>query len=332
MKLIYSISDCSLSLYTSGGFEYHVAESMLNGLPTATIGYSCGSTYLDCPEITEIGYTETTETQTGFTKAECRIQDCVKFVHKMANMPESKRREIGRKSREWALSKFDSKVVAKQWMDIFDSLPEVKWEDVKFEDNRSINPDFQPDLSLNGQDFIKHLYSGFLDAQHPDEQGMQHWLTRLEQNQEPKDKIAQIFQQIAAKDAQPKNVDIKDLLLKNDKENLFFVIKEHLEDCILSLNLLESCRKSYPNHNINIVTEPKFFDVFKGCQYVDNMLPYNPILEQEMYVIGAGQEKGLGVFVMPAVSTQKHLNYLSNNNAELIPRPEFETDWSLQTK
>ena len=46
------------------------------------------------------------------------------------------------------------------------------------------------------------------------------------------------------------------------------------------------------------------------------------MLEHEMYVIGAGKEKGLGVFVMPAVGTQKHLNYLSNNQPEMLVKPK----------
>ena len=86
--------------------------------------------------------------------------------------------------------------------------------------------------------------------------------------------------------------------------------------------MLQSCRDSYPDHNINIVTEPQYFNIFKSCDFVDNMIPFNPMLEQEMYVVGASQEKGLGVFVMPAVDTQKHLNYLSNNQPEMLVERE----------
>ena len=333
MRLIYGISDCALSVYTSGGFEYHVAESLLNSLPTATVGYSCGSTYIECPSVTELSYVETTEHNSAFTKAEPSVRDCVRFIKKISDMPESKRRELGCKGREWAIEKFDSKVVANQWVDIFESLPTPNYDNVRFGDTRNVNPEFQPDLNLEGDDFIRHLYSGFLDAQHPDDQGMAHWSSRLS-NGENKSQIASIFQQIAQKDAQPKNIDIKDLLLKNDKPNLFFVLKESLGDCILSLSLLESCRKSYPNHNINIVTEPKFFEVFNACKFVDNMIPYNPIFENEMAIIGAGQKEGIGdVFIYPAVATQRHLNYLSNNSAEMIPQIENnKEDWTLQTK
>jgi glycosyltransferase involved in cell wall biosynthesis len=317
MKYIYGISDCALSVYTSGGFEYHCAESLLNALPLATIGYSCGSTYLECPQVTEIKYVETSECNSGFIKAEPSVQDCVKFMRKIEQMDESKRKEIGRKSREWAIKKFDSKVVANQWTSIFDSMPKVDYSKVKFDDNKKPNPSFVADTSLDEESFIKSLYSGFLDSQYPDEQGMQHWIHRLS-NGESRDKIISIFQQIASKDAQTKEINFEDSVLNNGKEDLFFVIKESLGDCIICLSLLQSCRHSYPDHNINIVTEPQYFDVFKGCAFIDNMIPFNPMLEQEMYVIGAGQEKGLGIFVMPAVDTQKHLNYLSNNQPEML--------------
>jgi glycosyltransferase involved in cell wall biosynthesis len=323
MKYIYGISDCALSVYTSGGFEYHCAESMLNALPLATIGYSCGSTYLECPQVTEIKYVETSECNSGFIKAEPSVQDCVKFIRKIEQMEKSKRKKIGEKGREWALKKFDSKVVAKQWSNIFDSMPEVDYSKIKFDNNRKQNPSFIPDRSLDKEIFIKSLYSGFLDTQHPDNQGMKHWIDRLS-NGESKESIISIFQQISSKEAQTKETNFEDSLLNNGKEDLFFVIKESLGDCIICLSLLKSCRNSYPDHNINIVTEPKYFNVFKGCAFVDNMVPFNPLLEQEMYVIGASKEKGFGVFVMPAVGSQKHLNYLSNNSPEMLAEPNFK--------
>jgi len=321
MKYIYGINDCALSVYTSGGFEYHCAESLLNGLPLATIGYSCGSTYLECPQVSEIKYVETSECNSGFIKAEPSVQDCVKFMRKIEQMSESKRKEIGKKGRDWAIKKFDSKVVADQWMNIFDNMPEVDYSKVEFGDNKKLNPSFIPDISLDGESFIKSLYSGFLDAQYPDEQGMRHWTDRLS-NGESKNQIISIFQQIASEDTEIKEVNFEHSLLNNGKEDLFFIIKESLGDCIICLSLLQSCRNSYPNHNINIVTESKYFEVFKGCIFVDNIIEFNPMLEHEMYVIGAGKEKGLGVFVMPAVGTQKHLNYLSNNQPEMLVKPK----------
>ena len=321
MKYIYGISDCALSVFTSGGFEYHCAESLLNALPLATIGYSCGSTYLECPQVTEIKYVETSECNSGFIKAEPSVQDCVKFIHKIAQMDKFKRKQIGKKGREWAIKKFDSRIVAKQWSDIFDSMPKVDYSKVRFDDTKKPNPSFTPNTSLDKEDFIKNLYSGFLDTQNPDKEGMKHWLDRLS-NGEPKDSIISIFKQISTKEVQEKEINFEDSLLNNGKEDLFFVIKESVGDCIICLSLLQSCRDSYPDHNINIVTEPQYFNIFKSCDFVDNMIPFNPMLEQEMYVVGASQEKGLGVFVMPAVDTQKHLNYLSNNQPEMLVERE----------
>jgi glycosyltransferase involved in cell wall biosynthesis len=332
MKYIYGLGDAALSVFTSGGFEFMSGEAIFCGKYLASVGYSCGEDWISCPDVFPIDYTFSAECNSSFLKSEPNINSITKFFKRVEGMSEKELNEKGMAARKWAIEKFDSKIVAKQWMDIFDALSDPDYSSIRFDDNKSPNPNFSPDLSLNGQELIKHLYSGFLDTQHPDEAGMTHWIQRLE-NQEPKDKIAQIFQQIAARDSQPKGVDIKDLLLKNDKKNLFFVIKEHEEECLLSLSLLEGARLSYPNYNINIVTEPKFFDIFKGCRFVDNLLPYNPILEQELYIIGAGQEESIGdVFVMPTVATQKHLNYLSNNSPEMIKTPEFGEDWTLQTK
>ena len=86
----------------------------------------------------------------------------------------------------------------------------------------------------------------------------------------------------------------------------------------MSLSLLEGVRNQYSDHNIIVCTNPQYFEVFTGCDFVDKIIPFHPQLEQELFVIGAGNDKKIAdVFIMPTVATQKHLNYLSNNNTEL---------------
>lgn len=332
MKYIYGIADAGISLFTSGGMEIFNIESLMCGNILATIGYSCGESYLSCKEITEIRYNPTREINSCFIKAEPNVNDVIKFMKKVEEMKPQKRREIGLAGRKWALKEFDSKVVAGKWMEQIDKCEVVDHSNIRFDDNKTPNPQFQPDFNLEGNEFIKSLYSGFLDSHYPDDQGMAHWSQRIE-NGEPKEQIAQIFQQIAVKDLKPEPIDIRDLLLDNDKKNLFFVLKESLGDCILSLSLLEGARLSYPDHNINVVTEEKFFDVFRGCEFVDNLIPFSPMLENEMAVIGAGKDDGIcDVFILPAVATQKHLNYLSNNQPEMLEVRNNNKDWTLQTK
>lgn len=324
MKYIYGLGDAAISVFTSGGFEFMSGESLFCGKYLASVGYSCGQDWISCPDVFPIDYTFSAECNSSFLKSEPNINSITKFFKKVEGMSEKELNEKGMAARKWALDRFDSKVVAKQWESIFDTLPPVDYDKVKFNDEKVSNPAFQPDFSIEGEPFIKQLYSGFLDVQYPDEAGMKHWMERIERG-ESKNQIATIFQQIAVKNKTPEKADIKDFMLKNDKKDVLFLVTGGLDNAILSLNLLQSLRSSYPNHNLNIVVDPQFFDVFKGCVFTDNLIPYSPELENEMAVIGAGQESGIAdVFIMPSVSTQKHLNYLSNNSPEMLVEPEFE--------
>ena len=322
MSKIYGVADACISVFTSGGFEFCNAESMMCGIPLATVSYSCGSEYTKSDYVSEIRYVESGECQTGFVKAEPNINDIVKFMKRFELMPKDKRKELSSNSVKWAKKRFDSQVIAQQWMNIFDDLPEINYDDFSLEDGeKASNPNFEPNFNLNGEDFIRHLYLGFLDADHPDDDGMKHWMQRIERG-EDKNKISEIFQSIAQRDSQKSQSEnvktIEEIMPDNGKKNVLFVLKESLGDAIISLSLLEGIKKQYHDHNLVVSTNPSNFDVYMGCEYVDKVIPFHANLEQELLVIGAGLEKNIAdVFIMPAVATQKHLNYLSNNKTEL---------------
>ena len=321
MCKIYGISDACISVFTSGGFEFCNAESMMCGLPLATVSYSCGSEYTACDAVYTIKHIESGECQTGFVKAEPNINDIVKFMEKIESMPEEKKKEISSKSIKWAKERYDSKVIASKWMEIFDSLPKIDYSDFSFDTEENSNPHFEPNLGLSGEEFIRHLYLGYLGAKYPDDAGMKHWMHRIEQG-ESHESIASIFQNIAQQNVEKQDSSqkqaVENLLPKNGKKNVLFIMKESLGDTIMSLSLLEGIRNQYSDHNIIVCTNPQYFEVFTGCDFVDKIIPFHPQLEQELFVIGAGNDKKIAdVFIMPTVATQKHLNYLSNNNTEL---------------
>ena len=243
-------------------------------------------------------------------------------MKKFEAMPLNKRKELSLNSIKWSKERFDSKVIAKKWMDIFDDLPKIDYESFSLEEAEEIsNPNFEVNFNLNGEDFIRHLYLGFLGAEHPDDNGMNHWMQRINQG-EDKNKIVDLFKNIAQQNSQKtesqKTKKIEEVMPNNGKKNVLFVLKESLGDAIISLSLLEGIKKQYPKHNLVVTTNPSNFDVYLGCEYVDKVIPFHDNLEQELFVIGAGNEKNIAdVFIMPAVATQKHLNYLSNNKTEL---------------
>lgn len=183
------------------------------------------------------------------------------------------------------------------------------------------DPDYQPDFNLPDKDFVKSLYKNMLKMEvSDDDSGLQHWCKMLESEVGDKNKIYNFFRKTAIEENQKnKKVDIKTLIPDTDKKKVFFVIKESIGDCFIISSILESLRENYPQEEyfINIVTEPKYFDIFRPNPNIDNLVPYHPLFEQEMAVIGAGDKKenAMGdVYIFPAVSTQRFLNYLSNSN------------------
>src|SRR5205823_3815035 len=92
---IYGIADASLSIYTSGGFEYTNYQSLLCELPLLCSEYSSGEDFVNNGIVYKLDGNHTFESGTGFMKHAPNINTIIKFFKTICEMSESKRREIG---------------------------------------------------------------------------------------------------------------------------------------------------------------------------------------------------------------------------------------------
>ncbi len=299
MKYVYGIADASISAFTSGGLEMQNVEAMMMGLPLATTIYSCGEEYAECDSVYPISHIETREIHSNFIKAEPNTNDIAKFIKKIENLDDDEIFKTGLKCREWAIKKFDSKIIAQKWMDVFDTFEKVDYSQIQFEESVK-NPDFIHNNDLEGDEFLKQLYSGFLNVQEPDLEGMNHWRTRLQQG-EPKERIAAIFKHIAGEDKN-KVFDFSNILPNNGKKNIIWVSNESADMCYLHTAFFEDLKSRYPEHNLIIATNPMFAEIFKGNKHVDFILEHNEMFDDQNLILGVGREKSYAdIYFKPEV-------------------------------
>ncbi len=239
-------------------------------------------------------------------------------------MDPSKRAEMGKLSRLWAKENYDLELNCKKIEEFIDSLPLVDWDTINLDTPKS-NPNYQlPEnfRDLSDDSFIKLLYKEILNRE-PDDGGYKNWSTQLA-NKAPREQIYQFFIKVAT-DEGKKDVktDIWDIIDKDrpNKRGLI-TLKESIGDLILITQLFESFHEQYPQTDLYICCEPKFFDIFDGNPYVHKLIPYQSIFEQEMAMISSSQDSSNTLFhhfFLPGIGSQRHLNYLSNSNP-ILPK------------
>lgn len=318
MKFLYGIWDAGVNVHTSGGLEFNCVNTLLCGLPLACTNYASGEDFCEQSFVTPINFERRFEAGTSFMKAANSIKSIKGFYEKIYKMSYQDRLKIGLKGVEWAQKTFAIEEIGKQWEAVFDALPEVNWEGFSFE-NEEKNPGYQLPTNykeIPEDDFLQLLYKEILKGI-GDEQGMANWRTQLK-NGISREQIYQFFVKIAFEDNQKsKKTDIWDLIDKH-RENyrLALIIKESIGDCFMILSLLESLHEQYPNTDVYVITESKYFEIFEQSEYVHKVIPYFPAAEQEMAMIGCGTDNALfDYYLHPAILTQRHLGYLGNPNA-----------------
>jgi len=336
LSKIYSICDAASSQFTSGGLEYFNVESLLCGLPLLTSPYSSGEDFAKQTFVDSSEGTMYREVGTQFKKFQPNPNSIVKFFCKICDMSREKRKEIGAKGRDWALKTFDVSVIGKKICDWVDSTEYLDWS--KYHENKKDYDIKNPHATIptdieSDEEFVRTLYRNILkmDNLKSDDSGLLGWLSHFQNipldNKETRNQIRKelenTFRSIAIQENQKNNkIEFKSFIdLDRSNKRALLTIKESGGDCFIVSGLFEDFHKKYKGYDLYISCDPKFFDIFAGNPHVHKLIPWHPITESEMDMIGAGKDKKdvfFHVFLYPAVSTQKHLNYLSNIKAGQI--------------
>lgn len=313
LNQVYSLMDSYCHLMNAGGLEIPIIEALYCEIPTATVPYSSGETFTQNEFVTSIDISYTLQIGTQFKRACPYPSSVAKFLNKIYRMEPRKRQEMGRKSREWALSKFSPQVIGKQWEELIDSIPEHNYN---FEFKEELkNPDFPMPEIENEDEWLTSLYNNILKC-NPDDEGKKNWLNGLK-NGQSRQQIYDFFIDLARKDnttKQSQTVGIEQIFPRvENKKNVLLVLPQSLGDNVIFTSLLPKIYEKYPldSHQIFLATEPKYFEVYLGNEYI-KLVPFHPSFRQELLVIGAGGHGVIDYFIDVSASAQVHLNYLTN--------------------
>lgn len=313
LHLVYGVADAAISAFTSGGLEFHNVNSLLCGLPLACTNYSCGEDFCKQRFVTPIKWHARHETGTNFIKAANDIGSIKGFMEQTYRMSARDRQEIGEKGRAWAASEFDINTIGTKWEKLFDSMPHPDWSSIKLEYVPK-NPAFPVPQIQDPLTWVKALYKGILNMDMADDDsGVIGWVKGIEAGN-PRENIYSYFLSVAQKENAERapKMDFGDLFDKGGKARILFVMKESGGDLFIATSLFPGLKSLYPEADLYVACDPKFNDILAGNEHVHKVLPYQPIMEQEM-----AMKEYVDFYYYPALPTQRQLAYLTKDRIGL---------------
>ena len=315
---IYNLMDVYCHPFTSGGQEIPIQEAKLVELITLVTNYSCGED--SCSQESggiPLEWAEYREPGTQFIKAStCPKSICEKLTEVYFTHPD-KRNKIGKVARQWVIDNFSVEAIGKKLEQIFDSFPDAKldWDEEKLPD---INYPF-PQV-VDDSDFIINLYKNILKEDIDKNNALCiDYVNHIKNGTQRQQIYNHIIQQAQQKLNKPKSIEFKDLLDKDDEgKRMAVTIPQSGGDVLMVNSLLENLKSLYPEYNLYIFTDPKFFDLIRDNPAVHKILPYSPICDNLLALEGQGQHKGFfELAFLPHITTQKHFGYQHNGKDKL---------------
>ena len=317
---VYNLMDVYCHPFTSGGQEIPIQEAKLTELITLVTNYSCGEEMCEQEaESFELDWSEYREHGTEFKKASTKPSSIAKQLNKVYNMPIQKRREMGRKAREWTVDNFSVEIVGKFIEDFIDNAPESNYDFSTKEEEK--NPYFQVPEIKNDSEWIISLYHNILKMKDVDEndEGYKYWMHEISKGAKRID-IENYFRTIATQENQKnKQISFEELLGEGEPEDrILYVMPDSIGDVYLSTSLFKSIKKQYPNKKLYVATNPQNFPVLDGNPHVDKVIRYIPQMDQLMWLEGIGDHKGFfEIAFLPHALTQRILTYVHNGKTNI---------------
>ena len=306
--------------FTSGGQEIPIQEAKLTELITLVTNYSCGEEMCESEAASfELDWSEYREHGTEFKKASTKPSSIAKQLNKVYNMPVQKRREMGRKAREWTIDNFSVEVIGKMIEDFIDNAPESNYDFSTKEEEK--DPYFQVPEIKNDSEWIITLYHNILKMKNVDQndEGYKYWMQEISKGAKRID-IENYFRKIAEQENQKnKQISFEELLGEGSPENrILYVMPDSIGDIFLSTSLFKSIKKQYPNKKLYVATNPQNFSVLDGNPYVHKVIQYIPQMDQLMWLEGIGDHKGFfEIAFLPHALTQRILTYVHNGKTNI---------------
>jgi hypothetical protein len=322
---IYNIFSLYSHPATSGACELPCVEAALTEKIITTCSYSFGEDIIEYNKGSlAIKFAFYTEHGTQFLKSQPSAYELSKIFKKVYEMKPSIKYKMEQESRKWALENYSIEINGKKIEEFIDSTNILEDDAFIFEDSSVMKPNPEAKIleDSDNKKWVKSLYKLILDRDVTDEdEGLQHWLTKLEQNV-PKDQIENYFRQVATQELQKNNkIKLEDLFDKDEKvKRVIFIQPESIGDIFLTTALFESIRNRYPRdqYKIYIATKPEYENLIQGNPYIDKWIPYHPIMDSAIMLEGAGENTGIcEIAYHPYFSTQRLLSYMHNGKDKI---------------
>jgi hypothetical protein len=292
-------------------------ESLLAGIPLATVPYSSGEEFTDNDFVYSIDGTFTRECGTGFKKFVPNINSIVKFYKKICDLDPKERKEIAEKGRKWVIEHFDAKIIAQKVETFLDLLTPLNWDNFKASSNLK-NPNAPFPQVETDEDFVKTLYQTImLNTGEP--KGVSDWLNTLKAGIS-REEVYKYFINVAQKEnKQQQKVGLEELLDNNGKKRYLIVLRKSIGDLMMVSSLLKNLKERIPDYDIYFATEPQYFPVLEGNSYIHKLIPFHELMDEELKMLGIGKNKGLfDGYCNLSFNTQINYNYIGRINP-LLP-------------
>jgi len=316
---IYNMMNVYCHAFTSGGQEIPIQEAKLCELITLVTNYSCGEDY--CTNESgglPLNWTEYREPGTQFVKASTDANHIASQLEVVYKMPKDKKNKMGKKARKFTIDFCSIKSVCSKFEELISNFKNSDWDfDFSYVPKDEKYP--MPNIE-NDREWVIDLYKNILkvDAEEQDQNGIAHWQHRLNTDLN-RQEVYNYFINVAKKDnAEQTKTPFEDLLDKEDKNRILFIMPENEVDVFNSTSLLKYFYDKYPEHSIYFATKPEYQDLLFGNPYIKASVPYDPVMENFAWGEGQGDYVGLFDFVlMPHTNTHKNINYIHGNKHKI---------------
>ena len=317
---VYNLMDVYCHPFTSGGQEIPIQEAKLTELITLVTNYSCGEEMCESEACSlSLDWSGYREHGTEFIKASTKPSSIAKQLNKVYDLPVQKRKDLGKKARDWTLDNFSVQTIGKEIETFIDDSPYSDYDFSLKEEERdplAIIPEIKEDSQ-----WLIHMYHNILKMKDVDENdtGLKYWIEEIKKGTKRVD-IENYFRQAANKENQEnKKISFEEILDNEGQENrILYVIPESIGDVYISTSLFPSIKKQYPDKNLYVATKPEYFDVLKGNPHIHKLIQYTPQMDQLLWLEGVGDHEGFfEIAFLPHIGTQRIFNYQHNGKAKI---------------
>ena len=182
----------------------------------------------------------------------------------------------------------------------------------------TFNESYKPIENLSKEDLIISLHKECVNEDvDKNSDSFKFWNQKLSTNEVSPENIINHFNSLAKNfNLQNNQVEFSSLFTEEDEgKRIAIVIPQSETDVFLINSLLKNLKKQYKNHNIYIFTQENYFQYIEDNPFVHKIFKYADILENVLFMEGAGDHKGyFDMTFYPATTTQKNICYIHNGS------------------